>query len=204
MPNWCDCELIVTGKEEDIKTFMEKAKAPPEDTDFNGEVSALDFNSFIPYPDKFTKMSKEAEIIRMNLEGFAAVIPVNWSKAPKGGYSSGGYEWCIDNWGTKWNACEVISSMPMGYGQNEKLLHRVFRGLQTAWSAPTPVVLAYGFQTAWSPPIPVVLAMSRMFPKLRFVLKYWEMGVGFRGYFRAKEGEVQSDKTYAYNGNRGG
>ena len=49
------------------------------------------------------------------------------------------YEWCIKNWGTKWNSCET-----------------------TIDDDEDDIVI--DFDTAWSPPIPVLLALSKKYP----------------------------------------
>lgn len=42
------------------------------------------------------------------------------------------YDWCIDNWGTKWNACDVYA------GDN-------FISFQTAWNVPDPIFEAFAY-----------------------------------------------------------
>ena len=49
------------------------------------------------------------------------------------------YDWCIDHWGTKWNACECTI--------RDNYLE---------------------FETAWSAPFPVIEELSRCFPELLF------------------------------------
>ena len=49
------------------------------------------------------------------------------------------YDWCRENWGTKWNASDV----------------RLEEG---------PMTLHYYFDTAWSSPRPVIQKLSEMFP----------------------------------------
>jgi len=105
----------------------------------------------------------------------------------KDGFNSGGYEWCIKNWGTKWGICnaelgnaDYISADSISYE------------------------LEYTFDTAWSPPTPIVKKMSEMFPSLTFTLKYFEGGGGFNGLYVCEKGEVIRDLTGDYFGNRGG
>ena len=59
-------------------------------------------------------------------------------------------------------------------------------------------------QSAWSPPIPVIKAMSDKFPSLKFKLKYYEMGMGFKGVYTVEGGTVLEDSDAKYNGHRGG
>lgn len=53
------------------------------------------------------------------------------------------YEWCIKNWGTKWNACDSWVE--------DDIIH---------------------FDTAWSPPIPVLIALSKKYPNNEFYLEF--------------------------------
>jgi hypothetical protein len=73
------------------------------------------------------------------------------------GYNSGGYEWCCENWGTKWSACRVELQE-----QNERCVH-------------------LAFDTAWTPPIPVIAALHKKFPEATLEIEYFECGVGFCG-----------------------
>ena len=53
------------------------------------------------------------------------------------------YEWCVKNWGTKWNGCDSWLE--------DDILH---------------------FDTAWSPPIPVLIALSKKYPNNEFYLEF--------------------------------
>jgi hypothetical protein len=66
------------------------------------------------------------------------------------------YDWCCENWGTKWDLDEV------------DLYDQV-------------TFLSYAFATAWSPPLPGLHQVARRFPRLLFVLRYVEPGIGFAG-----------------------
>ncbi len=58
------------------------------------------------------------------------------------------YDWCLENWGTKWNAYE------------------------TEVVCDTEDRLEVAFQTAWSPPVPVYQDLAEKFPSLD-VSAYW-------------------------------
>jgi hypothetical protein len=156
MPNWCENELVVQGEPKIVDLFVRAAK---------GKVM-MDFNAFVPYPSCF-KLGGE------DMDGYNAYGERDHIKS--------GYDWCHDNWGTKWNA-QAISLT----------LKKKKKGV------------LYSFDTAWAPPERVVIAMSRIFKTLTFTLKYWEMGSAFRGIFKVKGGEVLINHTYDYKGNRGG
>lgn len=82
---------------------------------------------------------------------------------------TGGYAWCVQNWGTKWDLSDDTIIV-----QTDK-------------------ILSYQFDTAWSPPIPVVMEMSRQFPLLSFTLTYDEPGMCFKGKYKVKAGKVLLD-----------
>lgn len=150
MPNWCYNEIEVVGENSIIKQMLEKIKT--EDSDF-------DFNTIIPYPKQFADLDAKTA----NEQGYGAE-----------GYNSGGYEWCIDNWGTKWGACEA-----------------------SVWNEGE--VLSLNFDTAWSPSLPVTKALSIAFPELTFTHKYEEGGCDFSGYTIFKAGEEIENKQGEYD-----
>lgn len=72
------------------------------------------------------------------------------------------YEWCIDHWGTKWNACEC------SIGENY-----------------------LEFETAWSAPFPVVMELSKRFPELTFRHEWADEDIGNNcGWREFRNGEV--------------
>jgi len=88
-------------------------------------------------------------------------------------FNSGGYDWACNNWGTKWGAYDTEAD-----------------------TAVDGTRLTYRFQTAWSPfSANVLVAMSDMFPKLEFELKFAERGAGFYGCLRASDGEVTKETS---------
>lgn len=200
MPNWCENQLIISGKPEALKEFMEFARSgvdrlgrPMEKT------TPLDFHKFIPYPEDYAKLDRIARewerteekewfkskqkrvrwrwLLRKITFGRLGKFP--WHERPKDGYNQGGYGWCCNNWGTKWNACDLV-------------LRTYARSTH------------YFFNTAWSPPSPVVRKMAELYPDLRFKLKFWEMGAAYQGVFEIKDGEVITDITRDYHGLKGG
>jgi len=160
MPNWCECELDISGDEESIEKFRKFAKT---------KETLLDFNKFVPYPKHFADADKKAKEFKGD-----------WKDKPKDGFNQGGYDWRLENWGTKWNASDVAE----GGGRNGDF--------------------GYEFKCAWSPCCPVVLAMSKKFPDLVFMLRYFEMGMRINGLYVCKNGEVVTDASGDYFGHRGG
>lgn len=175
MPNWCECDLTVSGPTGRVEEVLEFSK---------GEDSAFDFNRFIPYPEEFEKMDEAAEAWeRENL----SKPGIDWCDRPKSGFASGGYDWCVRHWGTKWTAHWVTNDPPQVW--------KVAAGYTT---------VAIQFETAWSPPLPVIQKAAELFPELELDLRYFECGVQVNGVFLCREGQVVANEAGEYFGWRGG
>lgn len=171
MPNWCNCSLRVTGDSDALKAFKEFAT--------EGD-SCLSANKFIPYPQEYKDKDAEQDIILKQCEEkIANMNTINMTpemiEAKKlklmmpyhhhrDGFNSGGYEWCIANWGTKWGICNP------------------YLADDTDWE------LFYDFDSAWNAPLPVILKMSEMFPTLTFEIHFDEPGCQFQGTTQFKAG----------------
>ena len=169
MPNHVDNDLRIQGSGKRIQEFLDFAK--------NNDVM-LDADKFIPYPEKYKEQDAKAIIAardhKAGLVAFEDYIKV------KDGFNSGGYDWCVANWGTKWGIydCSVVKT--------------------------TATSTLLNFSTAWSPCLPVIRKMSEMYPDLTFTLRYYECGCGFKGVYKVRGGEVIEDMSGQYRGNRGG
>ena len=163
MPNWCENELKVEGDKKLIDVFVEVAKS---------ENGPLSLNQFVPYPKCFQskKLEEKYRSDGFNSYGFRDDI-------------LGGYNWCILNWGTKWDLSEVKMT-------------RKDNGDKS--------VLIFNFDTAWSPPTIALLRIASIFKKLNFTLRFWECGNAMRGIFQVKKGKLIKDDNYEYKGRRGG
>lgn len=164
MPNHVEMDISVSGPVNDLLQSKEFSR--------DGE-ALLSADKFIPYPDKFKTLDKQAEEERKN---------GNYSF--RDGFNSGGYEWCIENWGTKWG---IYDTEMVG----EKLGKKVG-------------TIKYSAQSAWSPPLKVIKAMSDKFPTLKISVKYFECGAGYKGVFVVKGGEIITNTEAKYSGRRGG
>lgn len=172
MPNWCENDLQIRAQcNSDLQEVLSFIANPEEK-------AILDFNKIIPYPQNFVKQDNWAKICR-NLFYFAQEhgSTAGYTFVPKNGYNSGGYEWCILNWGTKWNACNTIMDDISANGKRVTL----------------------HFDTVWSPPIPIIEALLDRFPNVHFTLSYYEGGCCFAGIYSCIR-----DTTRDYIGPRGG
>jgi Ferredoxin-like domain in Api92-like protein len=89
------------------------------------------------------------------------------------------YDWCCNNWGTKWNAVDPALKRTRNHAR-------------------------FNFSTAWAPPIPVIKKLAELFPALRLRLNYWEGGMGFKGRIIYESGVEVSNTESKYSGPRGG
>jgi hypothetical protein len=86
-----------------------------------------------------------------------------------GGYENW-YDWCLDKWGTKWNAYNINVAKHGG----ECIIH---------------------FNTAWSTPEPIWLALSERFPDVEFCIAFSDEDTGSNvGYITAFNGSVSMDE----------
>jgi len=90
------------------------------------------------------------------------------------------YEWCIQNYGTKWGDYETTQE----------------------WDGDT---LVLHFRTAWSPPLVAMKHISAKWTDLTFEIAYFEQGAGFQGSATYAGGaELNAVRTNDYEGDRGG
>lgn len=183
MPNWCENDLTITGPEDQLAAYLEACA--------DGG-SILIFDRVIPYPLKLRQMDEARNAAeaawdigmracqtKQEKDAYARTHPHPMTLG-KDGFNSGGYEWCIENWGTKW---------PAGDWRN--------------WQR-EPGRTSATFDTAWSPPVPVLVAASRKFPGLRFELAYYEAGACYQGALVCEGGRKVVDQSSEYRGERGG
>jgi hypothetical protein len=184
MPNHVDQDLWVSGEVTELNKFMEFAKEG-ECEDEN----LLSTDKFIPYPQEYKDMDVKAAELRKLAALKREQGNEDWWKDLsdiRDGFNSGGYQWCIDNWGTKWGIYDCVRSIPTTFGSRKK--GQVF----------------YAFQSAWSPACKIIDAMSKKFPTLTFKLKYYEGGMGFQGTYIVSGGVEKKNESKKYNGRRGG
>jgi len=100
------------------------------------ETHPFDFNVLIPYPEQY----KALDDARHEAEKQPGMT---WQNLPKDGYNQGGYEWCVEHWGTKWNAYDI------GFTSE-----------------------GVAFQTAWATPKPIFVELSKRFPDLLLEVEF--------------------------------
>ena len=160
MPNWCVNELTITSNnKEQLKQFIEKVRDPENDTE-------LSLTKLFPCPEEL--LSADSTFYKSLNDESAKLLIMKYGQ-------TNWYEWCIANWGTKWDVENVeLKNCDDHY-------------------------VCYCFDSAWSPPTKWIVHVALMFPDLYFFLKYDETGVGFMGVYKA-HGNKTEDLFIDYSG----
>ena len=161
MPNWCYNKLVIRGPKEDRQRLLNDLKiaglavSPSDPPEFT-------FNAVLPMPEglKGTRSPRppsqeeiranakehnwSEENLQWNLEH--ALTPEEEKRLDALKVEHGHdnwYDWCVANWGTKWDASQVsINAYSNG------------------------ITICY--DTAWSPPEGVIHALAEKYPTLTF------------------------------------
>jgi len=141
MPNWCHSELNVSGSKEDIKKFKELFM----------EDKRIVNSKIIPYPRELELLDKVHNTHSNNPyqpteeeKKELMVIYLTGKYEKSDGYNQGGYDWCCENWGSKWGICQC------------EILEETEENIN------------FIFESAWSPSTPLIKEMSKKLPNLTF------------------------------------
>jgi hypothetical protein len=154
MPNWCSNKLYITGDRVAIADFIKRVTNTPEQQESRKQTYDI-LNNLYPCPEELTNTmsgsygndtEKQAELEVKQATNLAKYGARDW------------YDWCNNNWGTKWGDSDTYLNGAEGDKQIE-----------------------FGFESAWSPPIQGISHIATMFPTLKFALSYEELGMGFFG-----------------------
>ena len=151
MPNWCENRDQISDNGDDSEQFDKLCKLLDGPDPFNAIFPRPDFKTI---PNNKGELPIAEEI--KNSNGELVTITYNF---PDGKNDDRWYHWCIDNWGTKWEA-DVTGFEVQDYD-----------------------TLEIEFQTAWSPPEGVVRKLREKFPELSFQCFYDEPGAEIAGYY---------------------
>ena len=193
MPNWTGNRLSIIGLVEDIDLFEADRLAALKAHDCDIE-QCITFHMVLPMPKELkgtiSPRPRTEEQIRQDAKDYGwpeevlqvalercltpeLAVRLDELKAKYG--ADNWYDWCINNWGTKWDACHAaIERVPY-----------VLAGPQSKDR------VEISFDTAWCAPEPVIHALVRKYPNLNFVHSY------------SYEGEENTDFTVDYRMNEG-
>ena len=147
MPNYCNNVVEIRGPVQVVKALVDHR---------------LDFMKIYPYP-------KDLDIVagRSGADDSPEqiqLVAAEESNLKKYGYKNW-YDWCVSEWGTKWNA---------GGSDNADM--------QIDWDEDGDDSIAlFQFDTAWAPALGVLQKLRDDHPELSVECSYHEPGVGFMG-----------------------
>lgn len=129
-------------------------------------------------PKGYAESLKQAKQHNLNLEMYGCAT---W------------YEWCPENWGTKWNAYDQLLPISLSYPKNRLsrlgkknvdkplgiYLHRIAKKrVHTLLDQNPELSPEMVFDTAWRTPRPVIIALSKKFPNLVIKVRFADEDIG--------------------------
>tara|TARA_A100000172_G_scaffold79911_1_gene68105 strand:- start:31 stop:471 length:441 start_codon:yes stop_codon:yes gene_type:complete len=143
--------VSISGSEEDIKKITKLVST---------KESALSFDNIIPTPNWKEIPNEKGELpVKKEIKNDEGEVIRTTNNFPDGTNDSRGYNWQIENWGTKWDAsCVEVVSEGTDY-------------------------IEYEFATAWSPPEPIIDKLREDFPDISISAFYDEPGNQIAGYY---------------------
>ena len=148
MPNWNSNVVEVRGPRKIVKELVDHK---------------FDFQKIHPYP-KELDITAGREGADDSVEQ-KALVAKEQANLKKYGHSNW-YDWCVSEWGTKWNA---------GGSDNEDMIVDYDDDVDD-----TGIAL-FTFSSAWAPPVGVFQKLKELHPDLYIQGRYYEPGVGFFG-----------------------
>lgn len=160
MPNWCENKLDVSGNKSDIQKFKESTLVKSE----KGDELHFTMNLLYPTPPELLEQTApntwRGE--ETDTEGKLEFEKKIEELKQKYGHTDW-YDWRVDKWGTKWDACET-------YILDDE-----------------DEFLSVEYNTAWSPNIEWLKTIAKQFPELKFTLWFEEPGNGFCGVYEVTD-----------------
>jgi hypothetical protein len=213
MPNWCSCDLIVTGNKSELDKFLDSSYvADPKDPE-KKELCLLD--AHYPMPESLNITSgSNVDMAYAALFGDDEQLNY-WLKMPwapeRGILDKDSLLKYVEK-----DCPDSLREARIAKDNFEKYKAKNWydwctRNWGVKWPDSDTVLryqkpksLKFSFDTPWSPPLPALEVISRKWPTLKFSLKYYEQGMAFQGHHVIQNGEVLTDETGTYSGHRGG
>jgi hypothetical protein len=174
MPNWVITRIYITGPEDKIKEFEDKAiRLGGEEKVFsfdriNKRPEELDNTHYPPPGSKKIKVKTQTgeELEVEEIADCNNATPEMCKDLESRFGHNNWYDWNNWHWGTKWDCSESI------YSQEDKMIE---------------------FQTAWACPQEILLRMSEMFPDLQFNGSYADEDFGSNAGYITNGGAYSLD-----------
>jgi hypothetical protein len=205
MPNHTANNFTITGPKDTVLAFIERAKETnPDELD----PKQLSLNSFIPMPSELKHTTSPTRIQTQE------EIDATWAEWKRkkaiselGSYeqhrpfglgltrqqydeliskygATNWYDWCVANWGTKWDCYEVGA-----WNINDHRDHTI------------SATICY--ETAWSPVTEFWCKVSEMYPECEFFHEFADEGGGFLGHETIVNGEVTDTEEIEWDSDEG-
>lgn len=142
MPNWCNNNISIQGSTETVKTLWDQAKS-----NWDNEQYGL-LNAMAPIPEA--------------LKGTRSPSPDDGSQPFVDGHDNW-YDWCVNNWGTKWDIGE--------------------EGLEFTDNGDGTASITGWFESAWAPPIEAYNKFLDDMDGCSLYATYEEGGMDFAGIY---------------------
>ena len=158
MPNWVTNEVTFTFDMSHQKDKFMKLVTSDD--------NPFDFNKIIPMPEVFNRLCTNGTVTnetcwcddsKPNGVG-EQLTDLDLKRLKKEHGTIGSYDWCCENWGTKWNSVHHVET------EDDELY---------VW---------FGFNTAWSPPTGIAHFIKYKFTGINFRWFYRDQSDMFCGY----------------------
>jgi len=147
MPNYCNNVVEIRGPVKVVKALVDHK---------------LDFQKIHPYPPELDIVAGRSGADDSPEQ--KALVAAEESNLKKYGYKNW-YDWCVSEWGTKWNAGGDNDAMMVDYDED----------------VDNQGIALFQFDTAWAPALGVLQKLRDDHPELSIECRYYEPGVGFMG-----------------------
>ncbi|MDD3230359.1 MAG: hypothetical protein PHE09_14240 [Oscillospiraceae bacterium] len=201
MPNWCENDLTITGKKENILNFFEKFRGKPavyyspygyREDDYEKPIFTA--NSLCPVPDEvlavgfdggwrekkireeLIKLKKEP---KLNIENYEALKNAGTSSADEAVKIweninvPDGHQWQTLHWGTRWDPF-------LNEDLNREISETVF-DVTMKEEGDCVICTEIHFLSGWSPPTQFLIEVAPKFPEISFRLVYGEPQMDLSG-----------------------
>lgn len=199
MPNHTANNFVIQGPVADINRFIAAVKTDETDIDFNGvspipeelkgttSPTRIHTQEEVDYAWADWNKRKEAGTLAHHEKDRPWGLGITMEQAmcliEKYGVTNW-YDWCITNWGTKWNAYDAREWSVTEHGDGT----------------------AHGtiyYETAWSPATQMWLNVSKQYPTIQFFHEFADEGGFFLGDETIKNGKIIFENEYDWNSDEG-
>jgi len=200
MPNWCEVDLLIEGSTKDVKAFRDSVTIEnPDDT-----VNIGILNTQYPTPSILLRIGAPTTVVETKTEAreinekynirnifdgstvYKAITEKQEKLLMQRYGTTNWYDWNREHWGTKWSDSDTKVNDFFESSFNDVCM------------------IQYYFRSPWGPPIEAIRYIAQKWPTLKFMMEYYEGGMGFQGNFVVENDNVIIDTTSDYEGFRGG